>query len=182
VDTWIGPAILAAVIAGLVNVAGWFVTFQSTRRLEQMRRREKVRDFQIALRAEIRSELRNLGSYDIQVQLSHVRKKYDTQPGYAVTVPRPADAVVFQALVGDIQILPAGVIDPVVLFERQRAAIRQLAEEMREARFASLSREQQTAMYEDYLNMWAAWRDFAVQAEAALDTSLSNPDAGRFDR
>jgi hypothetical protein len=182
VEAWIGPALLAAVIAGLVNVAGWFVTFQSTRRLDQARRREKIRDFQIALRAEIRSELRNLGSYDVQQQLSRIRGLYETRPDYTVTVPQPAASVVFSALVGEIQILPARVIDPVILFERQRAAIRQLAEEIREARFASLAREQQLAMYEDYLHMWSAWRDFAVQAEGALDISLNSPVADRSDR
>ena len=50
---WIGPAIIAAVIAALINVAGWFVTGQREVRRDRRRRRERFEDLQISLRAEI---------------------------------------------------------------------------------------------------------------------------------
>jgi hypothetical protein len=56
VDAWVGPAIVAAVISGLVSLIVVQLNFRQGRRLEQARRDEKVRDFQIAIRAEIRSE------------------------------------------------------------------------------------------------------------------------------
>ena len=168
-EPWVGPAIVAAVISGLVSLIVVQLNFRQQRRGDRLRRLEKIRDFQIALRAEIRSELRNLAHHDIEEQLARVRQFYESRPDYAVTVPRPPESLVFRALVGEIHILPGRVIDPVVLFERQRAAIAQLADDMRDAGFRFHSREQQLAMYEDYLNMWSAWRDFALQAEAALD-------------
>lgn len=55
--SWIGPAIVAALISGLVSLIGLYLGGWIAIRHEKRRRREKVRDFQIALRAEIRSEL-----------------------------------------------------------------------------------------------------------------------------
>jgi hypothetical protein len=181
VEAWIGPAIVAAVISGLISLTVVQLNFRQERKREGLRRAEKIRDFQIALRAEIRSELRNLSRYDIDVQLQNVRSRYENDPKYAVSVPRPTKQPVFDALVGEIHILPEAVIDPVVLYARQRHAMESLVEDMKDAGFRSLSKEQQIAMYEDYLRMWETWRDFAAQAEAALNeggASVAGTGAG----
>ena len=112
---WVGPTIVAAVIAGLVNVLGWIVTSRETLANERRRRNEKVRDFQIALRAEIRSELANLKAYDLDRYNAEIKRRYDVDPTYSVVIPHPARHVIFEAISGEIQILPENVIDPVVL-------------------------------------------------------------------
>jgi hypothetical protein len=123
VGAWIGPAIVAAVISGIVSLIVVQLNFRQSRRIDQLRRLEKIRDFQIALRAEIRSELRNLSQYDVKSLLKEVRARYDAEPGYSVSVPRLPKHLVFDAIVGEIHILPEAVIDPVVLYARQRQAV-----------------------------------------------------------
>ncbi|HEY5818652.1 MAG TPA: hypothetical protein VIU14_09685 [Mesorhizobium sp.] len=179
-EGWVGPAIVAAVISGLVSLVLVQLNFRQSRRIEQIRRDEKIRDFQIALRAEIRAELLNLSHYDIEAQRSEVRRRYESDPSYSVSVPRPVRQAVFDALISEIHILPEAVIDPVVLFERQRNVVESLAEDMRDASFKMLSREQQLAMYDDYLMMWDTWRSFALNAEAVLngDTSIAGSGTG----
>lgn len=177
-QAWIGPAIVAAVISSIITVAGWLVNYRTSIGLEQRKRDEKIRDFQIALRAEIRSELRNLSGYDLASQMEAVRGRYAQGQGYSVVVPRPAKPIVFEAIVNEIHILPEAVIDPVVLFARQRQAIVSLVDDMKDANFRSLSVEQQLAMYRDYLSMWEAWREFALQAEAALAAQSAQSACG----
>jgi hypothetical protein len=172
-EAWVGPAIVAAFISGLVSLVLVQLNFRQGRQVEQARRDEKVRDFQIAIRAEIRSELRNLVQHDLAAQLGHVKARYERDPTYSVSVPRPVRQSVFEALVREIHVLPETVIDPVVLYARQRNAIDSIVEDMRAPGFSALSREQQLAMYEDYLRMWDAWREFAITAEAALSGSPS---------
>jgi hypothetical protein len=166
----VGPAIIAAVISGLVSLVLVQLNFRQERKADRDRRNEKIRDFQIALRAEIRSELLNLSRFDYEDLLSEVEQKYQSEEGYSVTVPRVAPSIVFEALVGEIHILPEAVIDPVVLYARQRQAVESLAEDIRSASFRTLSKDRQLAIYRDYLRMWQAWRDFAREAEGALNS------------
>lgn len=171
---WIGPAILAAFISGLVSLLVVQLDFRQSRKLERLRRAEKIRDFQIALRAEIRGELSNLSSYDFRALLENVRSRYENETGYSVSVPRLAKHLIFGAIVSEIHILPEAVIDPVVLYARQRQAVESLIDDMRDRSFRSLSTDRQLAIYEDYLRMWETWRDLAAQAEAALNEQLGS--------
>lgn len=172
-EAWVGPAIVAAVISGLVSLVLVQLNFRQSRSIEQIRRDEKIRDFQIALRAEIRAELLNLDQYEIEAHRSEVKSRYERDNDYSVSVARPVRQAVFEALIGDIHILPEEVIDPVVLFARQRNVIESLVEDMRAPTFRMLSKEQQLSMYEDYLKMWETWRNFAFSAEAALSGGTS---------
>jgi hypothetical protein len=89
---------------------------------------------------------------------------------------------VFTALVEEIHILPESVIDPVVLYARQRLVVDSLAEDIRAPSFKGLSRDRQLAIYRDYLRTWQAWRDFAEEAEAALNSQgISSSAADRSD-
>ena len=164
----VSPAIVAAFIAGLVSLVLVQLNFRQSRRADQLRRDERIRDFRIALRAEVRSELRNLSQYDTVSMLEEIRARYDSDPKYSVLIPRVSRHSVFEALVGEIHILPERIIDPIVLYARQRQAVESLSEDMRSSSFRQLSKEQQLAMYEDYLRMWDAWRSFATDAEKVL--------------
>jgi hypothetical protein len=170
-DAWVGPAIVAAVISGLVSLIVVQLNFRGARKADRLRRAEKVRDIQIALRAEIRSELMNLRHHAIDAAVIEVTRRYAEESGYSVSVPRPAKHIVFEAIVGEIHILPERVIDPIVLYVRQRQAVERLVEDMRDSSFKTLSRDRQLAMYEDYARMWTTWRDLAEDAEAALNNA-----------
>ena len=53
--SWIGPAIVAAVISTLLTGIGWFVSERQAFRREARHRRERVGDMQAALLADMAS-------------------------------------------------------------------------------------------------------------------------------
>lgn len=167
-EAWVGPAIVAAVISGLVSLIVVQLNFRQERKIERLRREEKIRDFQIALRAEIRSELANLKRFDIAEVLSDLQQRYEAKEEFSVAVPRIPKHIVFETLVSELHILPESVIDPVVLYVRQRQAMESIVQDMRDSAFAELGREKRLAMLKDYLSMWEVWRDLAGEAEKAL--------------
>jgi hypothetical protein len=175
---WIGPVIVAAAIAGLINVAGWFVTFRHTRRLEQERRAEKVTDVQTALLAEIRSDLRNLRDIDVSGNVADIAQMLRAAPPdqpYTPFVPRDSGTPVFSAIVGEIAILPTAVIDPVVLYYKQRDVVGHFTEDLRADDFAALPGNRKLAMMEDYLSLKAHAGALARDAVSALERSLGLP-------
>jgi hypothetical protein len=169
VEVWVGPAIVAAFISGLVSLIVVQLNFRQERTADRLRREEKIRDFQIALQAEIRSELANLERFELSALLAEVESRYASDKDYSVVVPRIAKNVVFDTIAREIHILPEAVIGPVIFYARQRQVVEQLADDMREASFKALAPDRQLAMYRDYLEMWEVWRDLASKAEKALE-------------
>src|ERR1700754_3468747 len=98
-ELWVGPVIVAALVSGLVNAVGWFVTFRQTMRMEQLRRAEKVHDFQVALRAEIESDRLNLEVVDWPAYLEAIKARYAADPHYSVVVPHMASNTIFASIV-----------------------------------------------------------------------------------
>ncbi|MDB5522425.1 MAG: hypothetical protein JWM58_188 [Rhizobium sp.] len=171
-ELWIGPAIVAAVISGLISLTGLYLGGWITIRHDRRRRREKVRDFQIALRAEIRSELHNLLSIDFDKHFEEVKSRYARQQDYSVFPSFPARHVIFEALKEEIHLLPEAVIDDIILYSRQRHAIEKFVEDMRDPRFSKLSPERQLEMYGDFIEMQKFLSETARFSVDALDKSL----------
>jgi hypothetical protein len=182
VEAWVGAAIVAAFISGLVSLIVVQLNFRQGRRIEQLRREEKIRDFQIALRAEIRSGLVNLSRFNLDAVLADVESRYAAEDNFSVIVPRLAKPTLVDAIVSEIHILPEGVIGPVVLYIRQRRVVETMAEDMRDGSFRALAESRQLAMYRDYLGMWNVWREMAADAEKALDLQLSSSAQARSGR
>ncbi len=179
-DPWIGPAIIAAIVSGVISVAGWFVNSWQVRRLEQLRRDEKVHDFQVALEAEIRSDYVAMSVIDRAAHLQDVAAHYAEDRTYSIAVPHIASNVVFAAVVGEIHVLPGSVIAPVVDYARLRQTVEQFVIDLRSDKFTALPQARQLAMYSDYLKMLDRLEILAEQAIAALSRSLlSSPDAGQ---
>lgn len=172
-NAWIGPVIIAALVSGLINVIGWFVTHSNERKRDGERRAEKIRDFMIALRGEIRSELKNLQAYDLEENLRLIERNYSRLRTYSVTVPKLPPHVIFNAIAQEIHILPESVIDPVVIYARQRQSIEMLVEDMRDVNFRKMPKAAQISMYKDYLTMWKAWETMAGDAVDAINSALN---------
>lgn len=172
-EAWIGPVIIAAGISSIVAMIGWYVSFRQDNLKERKRRREKIRDFMIALRAEIRGEYHNLDETDFGENLKDVSARYK-EKGYSVMVSTPTPHVIFDAIAPEIQLLPETVIDPIVLYTRQRYAIEAIVQDMRSDLFRTLSAERQLSIYTDYINMKRYLEVLAEYALEALDGEIGN--------
>lgn len=172
---WLGPALIAAIVSGLVSVLGWFATFYMGLRRDRMLRDEKVHDFQIALYAEVSSDVLAISLSDRKRYLAEAQRRYRQEPGYSVVVPRLARNAVYDTLLREIQILPSEVIQPLIDYQRQREAVEQFVEDLRDQTFRSLPAARQLLMYSDYLDMLGLLEDLARDAMAALADSLNIP-------
>lgn len=176
-DVWVGPAIIAALVSALVSAAGWFVTSWQAQRLESQRRKEKVTDFQIALRAEILSDLIILEVPDRERFFLEVSATFDADPQFTPIIPGQSRNVVFEAIVRDIPILPDRVITPVIHYARMRQTLDQFIADMRSDVFRELSPARKLTMYRDYLGMQQRLEILAREAVTRLDFSISSWDA-----
>ena len=175
---WVGPAIVAAIIAGLISVAGWFVTFRQARRIEQERRAEKVIDIQTALLAEIRSDLHNLEDFNLAEKLAVLRDNLERAAGpspYTPFVPKDSGAPIFLAIIGQISVLPTRTIGPVVLYYKQRETIAHFTDDLRASSFSALPPDRKLAMMKDYLLLKAHAAALARDVVSALEGSLGLP-------
>lgn len=178
-DLWIGPAIIAALVSALISAAGWFVTSWQAQRSEARRRDEKVRDFQVALRAEIGSDLLGLQVGNRRDMLGAVAAALEADDSYQPFVPRMAQNLVFDQVVKELHILPGEVIGSVIAYQRLRQSIGHFIEDIRQAK--ELPPQRKLLMISDYIDMLDRLEILAINAVAALERSLtpSKPDGDR---
>ena len=174
-ESWAGPAIVAAVISGLVSLILVQLNFRQSWKVEQSRRTEKVRDFQIALRAEIASDLLNMQVADRPQILESLKTAFAADPGYVALVPRLATNLIFEVVVKEIHILPGDVISPVVHYARLRQGF---IDDIRGEYFGRMGVDRRLLIYSDYLAMFERLQALAEQAKAALDASLRTNRSG----
>jgi hypothetical protein len=147
----IAPAIVAAVVAGLVTAFGWWVTYRNTVRLDRERRDERTRDFQTALLAEIRSNNRRFAGVDLDEHLQLMVQRMRGDATFAPFVPHFDGATVSANIVKDIHILEGDIIDVVVFYYKRLNNLAALTVDLRSDPFRSASPTRKIAMYEDYI-------------------------------
>ena len=179
----LGPAVIAAVISGLVSFLVVQLNFRQERRAAALQREEKVRDFQIALRAEIASDLSNMQRFDRAKLLQSVADAMVADPLYTPVIPRLSANTIFGAIIADLPLLPARVIAPVVDYERLRQSLGQLVEDLRANSHKELPADRRLLAYADYVATYDLLEEFAGIAVRALEESLplSRTGAGRLD-
>ena len=111
-EAWIGPVIIAAAIAGVVNILGWFVASWRDRRAAEARRREKQDDMATALLAEIAHYRDALAFFDLDEAWEEVMDKMSADDRYIPFIPSERNDTIFQAILAEIHILPEPVIQP----------------------------------------------------------------------
>lgn len=178
-ELWVGPAIVAALVSALVSAAGWFVTSWQTQQIDQRRRGEHLNDFQVALRAEVASDLLNMAVADRREFLDEVSERYRADATYYPVVPMQSRNVVFEAIVGEIHILPEAVITPLIHYARMRQRVEKFVDDLRSADFRALTAERQLTMYSDYLEMLDRAEQLGRDAVSSLDESLNSSDGAR---
>jgi hypothetical protein len=162
----------------LVGVLGALIGILLTNALtlvyDWRRRRERIRDVQTSLRAEMRSHRRWLESFDAEKQEGGAAAKLKAGQAGAFDpfVPSEVDTFVFDAIVEDIHILPGRVIDPLILYYRQMKALSAFASDLRTDRFDRLEVARKVEMYDDYLDMGVYALELADDAIESINRSL----------
>jgi hypothetical protein len=172
VASWIGPALVAAIVSALVTMAGWLVSHQRDLRVDARRRRERVVDLQTALRAEIRSRRQRFAAIDLAKHGTDTVARMTADDSFVPFVPNEVQSFIFGAVAKEIHVLPTEVIDPAVLYYQQCDAIAQFVLDLRSDRFHNLESPRRIAMFKDYIAMNVFALELADAALSALDQSI----------
>jgi len=174
-ENLVSPQVLQAVVAGVVVAAGWVVVASQNRRRDERLRRAREADIQRALLAEIRAHVVALDQKvplpEDAARLLDLIRSGDFSP----TLPHEANDRIFQAVIADIHLLPALVIDPVVLYYRLLSVMGALAGDIR--RLPRRDRHKAAQMMEDYLGLTEETRDIGLRAMRVLTASLRGGEA-----
>lgn len=173
IDGWIGPVIIAAAIAGMVNVLGWFITDNRNRQAEGRRRREKQDDLATALLAEITHYRDALTFFDLDEVWDRVSAEMSQNTEYTPFVPSERNDTIFSAILADIHILPEDVIQPVTRYYNQVFAIEAIIADLRSERIREQPHQTRIAVYTDYISLKKQALEDGNSAIAALSQHLS---------
>ncbi|SOH94127.1 hypothetical protein SAMN06273572_103154 [Monaibacterium marinum] len=174
-ESWIGPAIIAAVVTAffalLRDAAG-----------DRRRRNERIRDVEAALAAEIRAyvavlERDNLEEYGHRIG-GRIMQGPDGHTGYFPFIPLENNDSIFTALISDVAMLPPTVIDWTAIYFQQVRAIAILAEDLRADAVAQLSALRKAQLYETYISMKVESLAQGQDAVALLDIHIRHGDRG----
>ena len=151
------PRIWQAVLAGAFVALGWVFNGWQNRREAANLRAERLRDVHRALYAEIGANLSNLLSADhldeeCVAGLERIEAEKSGDP-YVPFIGKESRDQIFQAIVGDIHVLPRTSIDAVVPYYAQVSAIAAMIEDLRGPTYASLSQDRRKQIYADYMAM-----------------------------
>lgn len=166
--TWVDSALIATVVSALITIGSWVVAHWSSNRIDEKRRIEKIVDIETALEAEIRSNLLRFEATDLDRHLDEIVSKMRASAGFTPFVPRYASIVIFEAIVGEITILPNRTIEDVVLYYKLEYKLRDLVEDLRSEKFAALEGERKIEIYGDYVWLIKSARGQGQSALTAL--------------
>lgn len=188
-DDILSPQAQQAVIAGVFLAAGWWVVAWQNRRRDDRLRAERVRDVQRALFAEIRAYLAVLQRDDVAAYGARIAERIISEPGYFPVIPSEKNDAIFNAIVGEIHVLPRDTVDPVVLYYSQLNAIVAMIADLRTLDLARIGPERAASMYRDYIAMKVEAMEMGYSALDAIRRnidgrgtaarSVSNPASGR---
>ena len=169
-DPYLSPPAQQALIAGLFLAAGWWVVALQNRRRDAKMRDERVSDIQRALLAEIRAHVVALEHQRLDEDEMHETVRRIRQDGFIQMLPDNSNDRILSAILEEVHILPALVIDPVVTYYRQITLMRSFEEHLPE--LATRNPERGAAMFVDYLELSELARDAGYDAIRILLASL----------
>ncbi|MGB3407841.1 MAG: hypothetical protein WBA67_10135 [Jannaschia sp.] len=191
----IDARIWQALIAGGVVALGWLVNGWSQRRDARRLRQERLRDAHKALFAEIRDVCAaywNEG--EAEGHAAALLDRMTQEPDFVPFIPRERHGLIYETMIGQIDVLPRQTIDWIVSFYALIRSIEALAEDMRGERFPTLEPKRRRMMYSDYIKMRQrafgfgqhalrlidAYSTDGVPGAEAILSGLNSPEAGRF--
>ena len=177
-DDLLSPQAQQAVIAGLFLAIGWWVVGRQNRRRDDRLRAERVRDVQRALFAEIRAYLAVLERDDVAVYGARIAARIVDEPGYFPVIPSERNDAIFNAIVGEIHVLPRDTVDPVVLYYSQLNAIVAMIADLRSIDLAKIGPERAASMYRDYIAMKVEAVEMGQTALLAIRSNIDGRGTG----
>ncbi|MFC0199294.1 hypothetical protein [Paracoccus rhizosphaerae] len=169
-DLYLSPQLQQAVVTGLFVAVGWIVVAAQTRRRDAILRRTREGDIQRALLAEIRAHVFALEQQVPSAEDAATLIARIETGDFVPTLPQHANDRIFSAVLTDIHILPAPVIDPIVLYYRLLSIMSALAADLRE--IARTDGQRAAQMMADYLSLMEETRDTGLQAVRVLTECL----------
>ena len=161
---------LAALVAAAVAMLAWPVNDWLNRRRARTLRAERVSDVQRALLAEIRAHVVALESQRLDAGGTAALLARLRDSGRIPFIPEQANDRIFSAIIEDVHILPAEVIDPVVTYYRQLSIMASFARAMQKQ--ADQDHGRAVEMFGDYLELTEAARESGQEALRLLMTSV----------
>lgn len=166
---WSNSRTQQAAIAALMVASGWFAGFMLREISQQIGRTERLRDLHRALYSEIQHNLDNLGSEDdLKAHAEKMLARMEEGDGFVPFIPRERNDTVFQAVVGDLHILPRTSIDPVVRYYSQLAALDAMVEDMRGETFKEMSPRRRGEIYSDYIALRMRLVEFGTDGNTRI--------------
>lgn len=173
-SAWIGPAIIAALVTGLLGLLrDWLQSRKSSR---EERKRTAVRDerrqkVSAALLAEIAAFEEAFVEQDLQRNSEEISARFAGDPNFKPVLFRQKWDFIYEQLVSDLGLLGPERLVPVVQFYGQLARVSTMIEDMRSDSFGrDLSVERKQAIYADYIGMvLRATQDACAAREALSD-------------
>ena len=176
---WIGPAVTASVVSGIVTATGWWASHRNSIKIEVLRRAEKIRDYKSALDAEIVSNLGRFEAIDLAGHLSDMRGRFAAASTrgerYTPLVPRYATTFVFDSLLADISLLPNDAIDAVVRYYKSEHMLSLFVDDLRSDAFAARTNEIKCDMYADYIDIIGETMTLGRAARAVIARTGTEP-------
>ena len=161
-----------ALIAVIGAVVGILLTNGLKLWLDARARAERVRDIQTALRAEIRSHRHAFELLGSEAEWRAAVSEMAASELIPFTPQKPPPFV-FDAIVGEIHILPGAVVDPVVLYYGQYATVRATIDDLRDPQVKELDPLRRANMFNDYFVVSAYALQLANEAIEAINLSLA---------
>lgn len=175
-NAWIGPVIVAAAIAAIVNVASWFVSSARDRRADDRRRREKQDDIATALMAEIAHYRDALTFFDLDEVWESVAEEMAEDENYMPFIPSEQNDTIFRAILSEIHVLPENVIQPVTRYYNQVFAIDAVISDLRSDAIMAEPHRTRLAVYTDYISLK---KQAIVDGNSAIDALSAHLSVSR---
>ena len=169
-DSILNPTVMAAMVAATVAMLAWPVNDWLNRRRARALRAERVSDVQRALLAEIRAHVVALESQRLDDAGTAALLAGLRDSARIPFVPAQANDRIYAAVIEDVHILPADVIDPVVTYYRQLSIMASFAEALQKQ--ADKDHARAVEMFADYLELTEAARESGQEALRLLMTSV----------
>ncbi len=175
---WLAPAavgaIIAAVVSGIIQITGLFISYSNSRTLERARCTEKIVDFVIAIRSEVEANVGRFKGDDLATNGEDIVARIEANSDYVPFVPKYATMLIFNEIIHEIHLLPSKVIAEVVTYYKAEDYISKFADDIRSDRYALLEKGLRAAIYSDYIQLLGLNAKRGTDLIDALDQHLKD--------